>query len=70
MGSLPDRPGAGYTPRSIWPSATQSNQLGRSPMGQIEQRDPLLAYQFNNRWASFDNTVDDDQSWASATQGN
>ena len=39
-------------------------------MGATEARDPLLAYQMNSVWAGLDNSVDDDQSWASATQAN
>lgn len=70
VGALPNRAGATYTPNSIWSSATQSNQLGRGANAATERNDPLLPFQFNNRWGSLDANVDDDQSWASASSTN
>ena len=70
VGALPDRPGAGYVPSSIWSSSTQSNQLGRERNAATERNDPMLAYQFNNIWGSIDANRDDDSSWMSSTESN
>jgi len=39
-------------------------------MGAVEARAPQLAYEFNNQWGNLNANVDDDQSWASASQSN
>jgi len=70
VGALPDRPGAGFTPSSIWSSATQSNELGRERNAATERLDPQLSYEFNDIWGSLDANRDDDQSWSSASEAN
>lgn len=70
VGSLENRAGAGFTPNSIWSSATQSNELGRNRMGAIERLDAQLPYEFNNKWGSKAAHIDDSSPWSSASQSN